>query len=364
MGQLQVVNHSDAMSRYLKYSDPGALSFTTERVIRERPKPRAPIFIVGPEAEFKPYLTGKNYKGGSRICFGGRFAAGQLWPNSLSTITMTLVPGVCYFKYILPRVLPPPELVWGSFLGASQTILAAVILITFALASFVNPGIVPRSESIPKELSANYLDVQGKPLHRFLRINGITVKQKFCNTCNIFRPPRSKHCSFCDNCVLRFDHHCTWLGNCVGLHNYRYFVCLIYSSTIFLIECIYVTFEIFHQLSVAQYGEQADTIDWLVTVSQEPYLVGFLFYCVFLVVAVLLLSVYHTVISLQNLTTNEHVRNYYKDNPFDFGALRNCTQIYCHPELVLAEGMDRIEADYDAHPSYSEGLSYEEFEAR
>jgi len=88
--------------------------------------------------------------------------------------------------------------------------------------------------------------------------------------------------------------------------------------------------------------------------------VFFLLYCLFLVVAVLLLSVYHTVISMQNLTTNEHVKNYYKDNPFDFGGLRNCRQIYCHPELVLAEGSDLVEADYDMHPSYSEGGSFDE----
>lgn len=46
-----------------------------------------------------------------------------------------------------------------------------------------------------------------------------------------------------------------------------------------------------------------------------------------------------------------------EDNPFDFGPLRNCLQIYCHPELVLAEGLDRVEADYQEHPSYSETQS-------
>eukprot|EP00429_Kryptoperidinium_foliaceum_P068608 CAMPEP_0176059744 /NCGR_PEP_ID=MMETSP0120_2-20121206/29774_1 /TAXON_ID=160619 /ORGANISM="Kryptoperidinium foliaceum, Strain CCMP 1326" /LENGTH=352 /DNA_ID=CAMNT_0017393281 /DNA_START=55 /DNA_END=1109 /DNA_ORIENTATION=+ len=352
------------MSRYLAYSDPSVHRAHVARIEKEAPKARLPVVLVGPEKEFKTYLTNGDYRGGSRVCCGGRFVTGQLWPNSISTIVMTVGPGFCYFKFLLPRVLEPDELYFGSFLGGSQTVLAAVILLCFMLASFTNPGIVPRSAAIPQELVPNYLDMQGNPLSRFLRINNVTVKQKFCLTCRIFRPPRSKHCSYCDNCVLRFDHHCTWLGNCIGLHNYRYFVVLIYCATIFLIECIYVAFRILHNLSLDIYGPGVDTFEWFCTLGEEPTLVGFLMYCMVLVVAVLLLSIYHTVIVLQNLTTNEHVRNYYKENPFDFGPPRNCWQIYCHPERVLAEGDDRLQADYGPHPSVSDDESvYEELAA-
>jgi len=347
----------DVMSRYLEYSNP-RVRLNEVHAITESPPPLGPVFLTGPEKGFHQYLT-KDYKGGSSVCCGGRFAAGQLWPNSVSTVTMTLVPGIYYFQYIMPLVVRPPETISDSFLGVSQSFLACIIVVTFALASFVNPGIVPRNDSIPKELE-HHLDLRGQPSHRFLRINGITVKQKFCSTCMIFRPPRSKHCSFCDNCVLRFDHHCTWLGNCVGLHNYRYFVGLIYSSTIFLLECIYAVFSIFSATTRNTYGDNSTLVDWFVTVSEEPKLILFLFYCFFLFVAVLLLSIYHTVISLQNLTTNEHVKNYYKDNPFDFGGFLNCRQIYWHPETVLAEGCDKIEADYVPFGTYSDGLSFDD----
>jgi len=231
--------------------------------------------------------------------------------------------------------------------------------------SFLSSGIIcesrhmPRNSHPPHEMK-QYQSMQGQSYHRFLRINGYTIKQKFCSTCLIFRPPRSKHCSFCDNCVLRFDHHCQWLGNCVGLHNYRYFVCLIYSSTIFLIEAIAVVIIIFQEIASRQYGPSVGFIDSLILVWEQPKLVAFLLYCIFLMCAVLLLSIYHTVISMQNLTTNEHVKEYYRENPFDHGGFLNLRQVYLHPELVLAEGDDIIETDVVPFGSYTDGRSFDE----
>jgi palmitoyltransferase ZDHHC9/14/18 len=339
------------MSRYLEYISP----FIENRKLPEPPSSCEPVFIYGPEKRFKQYLLG-SYKGQSFVFFRGRLAAGQL-SNTFMTAVMTFVPGYIYFKYVLTRVELP-----DSFVHLSQFLLSITIMVSFTLASLVNPGIVPRGEEIPPQLKLDAL--QQRPTHRFLRINEITVRQKWCSTCTIFRPPRSKHCSFCDNCVLRFDHHCTWLGNCVGLHNYRYFVCLIYSATIFLIMCIYVVFSILSQEETRRYGPESGFVDWLMTVWEELPLLGFLFYCFFLLVAVLLLSIYHSVISLQNLTTNEHVKNYYQQgkNPFDMGSFYNCRQIYCHPELVVAKGMDIIETSYQAFDDdwTAEDLSYEE----
>jgi len=304
------------------------------------------------EAFKKQFRDG--YKGSSTVCLGGRVVMGQVW-NVASTAFMMFLPGCFYMYFVVPRALPAEG--WDSFLGISSRIMSWIIVGAFLLSSFSNPGIVPRNASRPDNCRLDH--VRSTPVPRYLRINDRCVKQKYCQTCNIYRPPRSKHCQFCDNCVLRFDHHCTWLGNCVGLNNYRYYTTLIYTASLYLLQCEWVIFHVLGEVEV-------QSNDWgLMEIFgpfwQEPKLIFLLVYCFVLLVAVLLLSVYHTVITLQNLTTNEHVKNYYTGiNPFDFGPAANCRQIYCMPELVMASGDDQIEMDYVQFGSFSEPLSFDD----
>ncbi|CAK0896769.1 unnamed protein product [Prorocentrum cordatum] len=173
-----------------------------------------------PEPRFGAYLTG-DFRGGSTVCAGGRLAAGQLCARTVNTALFTLLPGIYYWSRVLPLAGD-----CGAIRG-TQALLSVLIVVSFTLAAFMNPGIVPRSERIPDGVP---LDPRtGMPNQRFLLIHDVTVRQKFCTTCMVYRPPRAKHCAFCDNCVLRFDHHCTWLGNCVGLYNYRSFLLLLSS---------------------------------------------------------------------------------------------------------------------------------------
>eukprot|EP00051_Salpingoeca_urceolata_P028167 m.485374 g.485374 ORF g.485374 m.485374 type:complete len:609 (+) comp23794_c0_seq1:61-1887(+) len=47
---------------------------------------------------------------------------------------------------------------------------------------------------------------------------------KFCTSCVLRKPYRSKHCPICKRCVAKFDHHCPFVDNCVGSRNHRYFM--------------------------------------------------------------------------------------------------------------------------------------------
>mmetsp|Transcript_30781 Transcript_30781/g.37984 ORF Transcript_30781/g.37984 Transcript_30781/m.37984 type:complete len:257 (+) Transcript_30781:1102-1872(+) len=71
--------------------------------------------------------------------------------------------------------------------------------------------------------------------------SGKIVTMEYCGSCDLYTPPKTKHCTFCKNCVQRFDHHCPWVGNCVGKRNYRYFYSFLLVAFVLLFFAIAVS---------------------------------------------------------------------------------------------------------------------------
>jgi hypothetical protein len=63
--------------------------------------------------------------------------------------------------------------------------------------------------------------------------------QRYCNSCQLYKPERAHHCSICKKCVLNMDHHCPWVSNCIGFYNKKLFILvLVYAClTLFVGIC-------------------------------------------------------------------------------------------------------------------------------
>ena len=106
----------------------------------------------------------------------------------------------------------PLQVSWAIFV--ILLLLFLFNLGSLALTALTNPGIIPRRHGVaPPPVDPARPDARRT---RTWTVHGQKVKTKFCDTCNIYRPPRCNHCRRCDNCVERFDHHCPWVGTCIG----------------------------------------------------------------------------------------------------------------------------------------------------
>jgi len=160
------------------------------------------------------------------------------------------------------------------------------------------------------------------------------VGLRYCYTCKIARPERSKHCSCCDACCQKFDHHCPWTGTCIGLRNYTNFVRFV--SSLFTL--------IFWVLG----WTMANLMGWLGTGTESP---GALFLVAFLVICILCvggLGCYHFFLISQDRTTAERHRGVYRrrrsapQEEERSNCSQNCAK-FCSGSL---------------HPSVIQGLRY------
>ncbi|XP_058603267.1 palmitoyltransferase ZDHHC18a isoform X1 [Onychostoma macrolepis] len=224
------------------------------------------------------------------------------------------------------------------FIPVIGGVLFIFVITALLQTSFTDPGILPRA--LPDEAAdiERQIDNSGSSTYRppprtkEILINDQVVKLKYCFTCKMFRPPRTSHCSLCDNCVERFDHHCPWVGNCVGKRNYRFFYAFIVSLsflTSFIFGCV-----ITHLTLRSQIGSGI-----IQAIQDSPASLVELVICFFSIWSILGLSGFHTYLVASNLTTNEDIKGSWSSkrgeesgNPYTYNNIfTNCCVVLCGP---------------------------------
>ncbi|KAG9299819.1 hypothetical protein G9A89_003363 [Geosiphon pyriformis] len=279
------------------------------------------------------------WPGRNRFYFSGRIMTSRDSPAFLVAILALIVP-CCLFlifsgPFLYQNVSP---IVTGAFIY-----LFLLALMSMLLTSWSDPGIIPRNLDPGPEMDIYDNTVNASqgpynfPLHRFpypkdVKMNGVRLILKYCETCRIYRPPRCSHCRQCDNCVEGEDHHCIWLNNCIGRRNYRPFYTLIVTATIL---CLYVqVFSILHIVLIMRKNK----LGILQGMMQVPISCVLALVAFFLMWSVGGLTSFHTYLICKNMTTQEQLRtnlekrNGLVRNPYDFKRIYfNCCWVLCRP---------------------------------
>ncbi|KAH7842003.1 hypothetical protein Vadar_000372 [Vaccinium darrowii] len=272
------------------------------------------------------------WKGNNKFLCGGRLIFGPDAPSLLLSTFLIAGPAIAFCTKNYCNINKGKDDSRWYVVPVVGSILTILDLTFLFLTSSRDPGIVPRNSRPPESDEAYGMDtpsmecVNGitphlkRPLTKDVIVNGHAVKVKYCDTCMVYRPPRTSHCSICNNCIQRFDHHCPWVGQCVGRRNYRFFYMFILTSTIL---CVYVF--VFSWVDIIR---QKDSV--LDALSQDILSDFLIVYCFFAVWFVGGLTVFHLYLTCTNQTTYENFRYRYdkKENPYNNGMINNLREIF------------------------------------
>ncbi|TPX43718.1 hypothetical protein SeMB42_g04618 [Synchytrium endobioticum] len=164
---------------------------------------------------------------------------------------------------------------------------------------------------------------------------------RYCKTCEEYKPPRAHHCSQCHRCVLRMDHHCPFTNSCIGFYNHAHFVrFLIWTS----IGCLMVAIIIIWRLAEIVAAVEMGTTQTMTSIAIDAEIV---FIGIDLVILMpiasiiwLLLSthVYYVLTNQTTIEASERRRKNFlvgtrlktETNLYDVGFRKNVISVFGH----------------------------------
>jgi len=130
-----------------------------------------------------------------------------------------------------------------------------------------------KMEELAKEKGVEVKDLTDKDLQDGECLDAYDIKlfyaPRFCHICNVWKPPRSHHCSVTGKCVMRMDHFCPFTGNVIAIKNHGHFILMYTWAAIGLIYATYHIFMIiFTQTRLMR--EQNPNFSFLISPRVEP----------------------------------------------------------------------------------------------
>ncbi|KAM7523638.1 hypothetical protein LguiA_013540 [Lonicera macranthoides] len=274
------------------------------------------------------------WKGRNKFFFEGRLMFGPDAKSLMVTLLLILVPVVIFCAFVARDLVHEfPEDNSRYAIPVVAVVFTIYVVVLLFITSTRDPGIVPRNSHPPEEelgyeSSASVEAGERTPSRKLPRtkevfVNGMTVRVKYCDTCMLYRPPRTSHCSVCDNCVERFDHHCPWLGQCIGKRNYRCFFLFVFSSAL-LCAFVFSMSALYLKFLVDDHG----TV-WK-AMKESPPAIILMAYCFLLLWFVGGLTGFHLYLIGTNQTTYENYRyRAVNRNVYNRGCVGNFLEVFC-----------------------------------
>lgn len=294
----------------------------------------------------------RGFGGRNRFWLRGRCVTGPDYRGTILTLLLIVFLG-CLSGGItfLELIKNPKSNAVGVILLVLMLVSAAVSIWSCWLAATTDPGIIPRSTAPPPP---------GPRRDRSIILNGRTVTVKFCETCRIWRPPRTSHCATCNNCVQRFDHHCPWLGNDIGIRNYRSYFTFVSSSAfaclVIITAAVWTLVVSVNEAKINDKGMPVPAGQALRTaLSSVPIALNLLVILLSLLAFAFTggLTGFHIYLMSNNVTTAESFKKAQRNSAYEHDDLRGCSAIYflqCtqRPTSAISRGFsDEPYPDYE-----------------